>query len=246
MTRVKPSKQYSMTVVPYRPYLRMFWFFALSLTFIVAVIGSFFIGRYYSVGGNGDVVAEYEELKQQYNEKLAQSVKLEQQIANLKLATEVDRKANEEVRSKVVELETQLADLEQDNTFYRSLMRPDPSDKGLVVDAPSVVQTRSAGVYKYNLVIKQIVAQHRKISGYATFELLGKQGDKNRKLALKDISESISVEKIKLSFKYFQRIEGEMALPEGFIPERIDLKVVVQRPKKAVVDKKFGWLVKES
>jgi len=247
MTIVKPSKQYSMTVVPHRPYLRILIIFVFVFTFLLAVIGSFLLGRYYSTDGvdlGGEDITSF---KLEYEEQLLDIAKLEQQVANLRLASEVDRKANEEVRGQVVDLKTQLVELEQDNTFYRSLMRPNASDQGLVVDAPSVTAILgSIDRYKYNVVIKQIVAQHRLLSGYVEFELLGRQAGALRKLALKDISDSINVEQIKLRFKYFQRIEGEMLLPEGFVPERIQIKVVVQAPKKAVIDKKFGWLVKES
>ncbi len=246
MSAVKPSKQYAMTVVPYRPYMKAFKVFLLLLFIIVAVVASYFVGRYYKVGFNGGAIEEYVALQLEHKKELARSAKLEQQIANLKLATEVDRKANKEVRAQVVELETQLADLKQNNTFYRSLMRPAAGDKGIVVDAPVVLQNSTSGEYKYNLVIKQIVTKHQKVSGYLTFVLVGKRADKVVRLALKDVSEDVSVERIRLSFKYFQRIEGAMAFPEGFVPEKIEMKVVVQSPRKATIDKKFGWLVKES
>ena len=246
MSLVKPSKQYAMTVVPYRPYRRFLQFFALSLTFLVAINGSFFAGHYYAVGSSENIVSERDILKDKYNEKSAEVARLDQQLANLKLAAEVERKANEEVRAEVVELKTKVAELQQDNTFYRSLMRPAPGDKGLVVDAPAVSATNIPHVYKYNFVIKQIVTQHRQVSGHVQFELLGKQGDVYQRLVLKDISDSVSVERIKLKFKYFQRIEGEMKLPADFTPERIELKVAVDRPNKVVIEKKFGWLVKES
>lgn len=247
MTTVKPSKQYSMMVVPHRPYLKILLIFGLSFTFLLTVIGSFLLGRYYSIEGNGSNTFEQKNYKLEYQAKLAEASKLEQQVANLRLATEVDRKANEEVRAQVVELKNQLAEMEQDNTFYRSLMRPNASDQGLIVDPPSVVALAgSVNKYQYKVVIKQIVAQHRLLSGHLEFEILGRQDEVLRKLALKDISDAVNVEQLKLRFKYFQRIEGEMVLPEGFVPERIQLKVVVQRPKKAVVEKKFGWLVKES
>jgi len=247
MTTVKASKQYSMTVVPHRPYRRILIIFALLFTFLIAVIGSFLLGRYYSTEGASVGSGEQKDFKFEYEAKLAEVAKLEQQVANLKLATEVDRKANEEVRAQVVELKTQLAEMEQDNTFYRSLMRPNSSDQGLIVAPPSVsAMTGSTNRYKYSVVIKQIVAQHRLLSGYLEFELLGRQAGTLRKLALKDVSDSVNVEQIKLRFKYFQPIEGEMVLPEGFVPERIELKVVVQRPKKVVIEKKFGWLVKQN
>ena len=246
MAAVKPSKQYQMTVVPHRPCWRFLQLFALSLTFLLTVAGSFFVGRYHGVVDTGGIDVELAEVKAQYSEKSAEAAKLEQQVANLRLAAEVDRKANEKVRSEVVDLKTRVAELEQDNTFYRSLMRPASGDKGLVVDAPVITASNLPNVYQYNVVIKQIVTQHRLVSGYLEFELLGKQGDTLRRLALKDLSDTISVERIKLKFKYFQRIDGEMLLPDGFVPERIELKVVTQRPNKATIDKKFGWSLKKS
>ncbi|MFT6388893.1 MAG: hypothetical protein ACJAUP_002278 [Cellvibrionaceae bacterium] len=236
-----------MMVIPHRPYLRVLIIFVLVATFLLAVTGSFLLGGYYSVDrvelGGEDIT----NFKLKYEEQLPELAKLEQQAANLRLANEVDRKANEEVRGQVVYLKTQLAEMEQDNTFYRGLMRPNANDQGLVVDAPSVAAiSGSIDRYKFNVVIKQIVAQHRLLSGYLEFELLGRQAGVIRKLALKDVSDSINVEQIKLRFKYFQRIEGEMLLPEGFVTERIHLKVVIQGPKKAVIEKKFGWLVKKS
>jgi hypothetical protein len=211
---------------------------AVLITFLISVIGSFLLGRYYSVDKRDEsILADAQRLKQTLNEKTTLVTQLEQQVANMRLASEVDRKANEEVREEAVKLRTQLAELEEDNTFYRSLMRPAPGDKGLVVDPPSVTPTDVSGVYKYNMVIKQIVAQHQQVNGYAEFTLLGKQGEQAVQFALKDISDDVTVERIKLNFKYFQRIEGEMRLPEGFFPERIELKIVTQRPDSVVIEK---------
>lgn len=246
MNTVKPTKQYSMMVVPYRPFRRFFFIFGLALTFLVAIAGSFVIGSYYSGGNNGDLLAEHNALTVELQEKTSELAKAEQQVANLKLAAEVDRKANEEVRSEVVQLKTKVAELEQDNSFYRGLMRPVAGDKGLVLDPPSIEITGRPGVYNYSLVVKQIVARHQRITGFLEFELIGQQAGAPRRLALEDVSSSISVERIKLSFKYFQRVEGEMVLPQGFTPERIEIKVVAEKPRRAQLDKKFGWLVKES
>jgi hypothetical protein len=246
MPAVKQSKQYAMAVVPHRPYLKAFKILLFCIFFALAVAASYFIGRYYNVGFSGKTTEAYATLNALYKQELANASKFEQQIANLNLATEVDRKANTEVRAKVVELETELADLKQNNTFYRSLMRPAGGDKGIVVDPPSVIQKNTAGEYKYNLVVKQIVAKHQKVSGYLSLVLVGKQAGISANLLLKDISSDVADERIRLSFKYFQRIEGYMTLPEGFVPEKIEMKVVVESPKKAVIDKKFGWLLKES
>lgn len=235
-----------MTVVAYRPYFKAFKMLLLFTFFLLTVAVSYLTGRYYNVGFTGSTTEEYAAVNALYQRELSQAAKLEQQIANLKLATEVDRKANTEVRANVVELETELADLKQNNTFYRSLMRPTGGDKGIVVDPPSVIKKAVAGEFKYQLVVKQIVAKHKKVSGYLTLVLVGRQAGRPASLLLKDISSDVEDERIRLSFKYFQRIEGNMTLPEGFVPEEIELKVVVQSPDKAVIDNKFGWFLKES
>jgi cell division protein FtsB len=246
MKKVKPSKQYRMMVVPYRPYRKLIFALLLLLFFVTAVAGSFFAGRYIVVGGQTNVVDELEAVREDNANKAAEIEEFQQKIANLRLATEVDRKANEEIRAEVVSLKTQLAELEQDNSFYRSLMRPAPGDKGLVLDAPAISKSDAENQFKYNLVIKQIVTKHSQVTGYLLFDLIGNQAGESKRLALKDISKNYRTERIKLSFKYFQRIEGVMDLPESFVPERIELKVVTERPSKAVIDKKFGWATKES
>jgi hypothetical protein len=246
MPLVKQSKQYAMKVVPHRPYFKAFKVLLYFIIVALAMVASYFVGREHKVDFSDTSVKADVVLKALYKKELAKAAKFEQQIANLKLATEVDRKANTEVRAKVVELEMELAGLKQNNTFYRSLMRPAGSDKGIVVDPPSVTQNNSDGEYKYNLMVKQIVAKHQKVSGYLTLVLVGKQAGAPVSLMLKDISSDIIEERIRLDFKYFQRIEGYMTIPQDFVPEKIEMKVVVQSPKKAVINKKFGWLLKES
>lgn len=248
MALVKPSKQYPMTVVPYRPIRRAVAIFALFITVLVLIIGSFYGGRYYAEVNTSSVTSlliERDELLRKYSEKSAQVLNLEQQVVNLKLAAEVDRKANEEVRAEVLQLKEQLNELEEKNSFYLSVMRPEPGSKGLVVDLPLITPVDTQGAYKYNLVIKQIVTKHRQVKGYVEFEILGRQGDDLVRLALKDVSKTVDKERIKLNFKYFQRIKGEMALPINFVPERLEIKVVAQKPNSVTIDKKFGWSINE-
>ncbi|MBX2807590.1 MAG: hypothetical protein KTR20_03075 [Cellvibrionaceae bacterium] len=246
MSMVKPSKQFRMTVVPYRPWLRLTCLSAFFVLFTAAVIGSFFLGHYYAVGDYSHTVAERDQLKAGYQQGLSKINQLQQRVANLNLGAQVDRKANEAVRAEVVELKSRVAELEQDNSFYRDLMSPAPGDKGIIVDTPAVSAAEVVGNYKYTVVIKQIAAKHNTVSGYLEVFFVGTQGDASVRLALKEVSDKVNANRIRLRFKYFQRIEGQMVLPEGFVPQHIELKVVAQSPKSVVIEKKFGWSSKES
>ena len=244
MASVKPTEQYRMVVVPHRPFKRFLRYFLLVVFFVLTVAASFFLGQWRAVDDYTNTLTEHRVYKQQLANTQVEFEQLQQQKANLALGSEVDRKANEELRAEIVKLKSQLASLEQDNNFYRELMSPKPTDRGIVIDIPSV-ESISAQQYKYNLVVKQIAAQHNTVSGYLEFVLVGTENNKPVKLALMDISETIKAKRLKLSFKYFQRFQGEITLPEGFEPQGIELKLVAQRPKSLVIDKKFGWAISE-
>ncbi|MBX2807415.1 MAG: hypothetical protein KTR20_02200 [Cellvibrionaceae bacterium] len=235
-----------MTVVPYRPWRRVVCWLVFSVLFVGATVGSFLLGQGYGVGDYTHVIAERDQLLSDREQQTREVDKLHQQLANLKLGAQVDRKANETVRAEVVQLKSRVAELEQDNSFYRDLMSPAPGDKGIIVDTPDVSVAEQPGSYHYNMVIKQIAAKHNTVSGYLQFTLVGVQAGNPVRLSLKDVSDKVSADRIRLRFKYFQRIQGKMRLPEGFVPQHIALKVVVQSPKSVVIEKKFGWLSKES
>lgn len=230
-----------MMVVPHRPFWRFLRYFLFVIVFAAMVGGSFYLGQWYAVEDYTETLTEHGLFKQELDETKAEFAQLRQQKANLALGSEVDRRANEELRTEIVNLKSELASLEQDNTFYRELMSPKASDRGIVVDVPSVEVLEGQNQYRYNLVVKQIAAQHNTVSGYVELVLVGTQDNEPARLELMDISESVEEKRLKLSFKYFQRIEGEMVLPEGFEPKSIELKLVAQRPRSLVVDKKFGW-----
>jgi len=234
-----------MMVVPHRPFWRFFRYFLFFAVLAAMVAGSFYLGQWYAVEDYTETLSEHSLYKQQLADTQAEFSKLRQEKANLALGSEVDRRANEELRTEIVNLNSQLANLEQDNNFYRELMSPKALERGIVVDVPSVEVLKGLNQYKYRLVVKQIAAQHNTVSGYVELFLVGTQNNEPTRIALMDISETVEEKRLKLSFKYFQRIEGEMVLPEGFEPKSIELKLVAQRPKKLVVDKKFGWAASE-
>jgi len=83
------------------------------------------------------------------------------------------------------------------------------------------------------------------VGGYVEFVIVGVKEGSPRRIPLKDLSSAITNERIKLNFRYFQDIEGKLTLPPGFLPDRIELKVVSIRPRKTVIEKKFSWAIKD-
>ena len=249
MASVKSSKDYRIQIVNPRSFWRYVLIFvlllALLITLTAGVIGSYYVGLYYGTVDLNQAVVERDELRQRYTEKATEAEQLSQRVAQLELAAEVDHQANEAVRINLVQLQKEIAQLEEKNNFYLSLMRPATGNKGVVVDPPIITPATEANAYRYNLLIKQIATQHQPVFGYIEFELVGKQEEKARRITLKELSAMVDNERIELNFKYFQRIKGTMVLPDGFTPEQVAVKVVMRNPGGRVIEQQFTWLTTE-
>lgn len=246
MANVKPTPEYPLAVVHYRPY--RYWLVILIATVITALaaFGCYYAGFHRAASVQQVAVEELKQLRGYQAEKIERIQELEQQVANFSLGSQVDRKATEQVRAQVVELKNRIAELERDNTFYRDLMRPDNEGQGISVGVPTITPLSQANAYQYKMVVKQLDTNRLQVGGYLEFVLVGKNGDVQKRIPLKEVSDTISSDRIKLNFRYFQRIEGKLVLPQEFTPDRIELKIVSVRPKKALIEKQFNWTIKES
>ncbi len=246
MTAVKGSKQQRMVVVPFRPWLRLAITVAIVGALVASNWGSYFFGLTSGQSQQAVAIAERDQFRGQLVEKVEIIDGLRQEVANLKLGAQVDRKASEDVRAEVIDLKAQIAALKEDISFYRGLMSPTDNKSGLTIGSLNVISTGVARHYEYKLVVQQLATNHKMLNGYLTFNIFGRQGEQLLTLPLKDVSDKVSYDRIKLRFKYFQTIEGRLVLPEGFEPERIELVAKSNGDKGVAVEKKFGWLVQES
>jgi len=62
---------------------------------------------------------------------------------------------------------------------------------------------------------------------------------------LRDISDDVQDYGIKYRFRYFQEIEGELVLPEGFVAESIEVILQTNGSKANRVEQVFPWPGKE-
>lgn len=246
MTAVKGSKQYRMVVVPYRPWLRLLVSVLVLSVLVVASAGSYWFGQMRGQSLQAEAITERDHLRSELADKRKEADGLRQAVANLKLGSQVDRKASEGVRAEVIDLKTQIAALQEDISFYRSLMAPTGNQRGLTIGSLNVISTGAQRQYEYKLVVQQLATRHTMLNGTLSFTIIGRQGEQLITLPLKDVSDNVSYENIKLRFKYFQTIEGRLRLPEGFEPEKIELVARSTGSEPVVVEKKFGWLVQEN
>jgi len=243
MAVVKGSKQIKMIVVPHKPMRN----FILSLSAILIAVFLAAAGVYYGYNlgttENIDVRIERDQLSIEVNSLQTQMEILQQDLVNVQQASLVDRQALVEVQEMLVGLRETNAQLEEDVLFYRQIMSPENDETGLSIGQLDLTGTEEENRVRYHIELRQLANNENHISGYANVSIMGTQNGSEVSFPLRSLALEESQLDIKLQFRYFQNIEGELIIPENFTPEAVQILAVSQGENAKTVQKNFAWLV---
>ena len=231
-------------VVPYRPGRRVLFTLLLLTGVAVSAAGGWGYAYYTTVLTQQGEQAEKRELSAQLTDLRQENEALKRQIAILDRSSAVDQQTGAELQETLTAMRQRVAQLEEDVLFYRQVVEEETEETGLVIGQLDIDATRSPDRYRYKLVMRQQDADgDTYLTGHVNFNLVGQLQDQQVILPLRDLSEFEDELDIRLRFKYFQNIEGELALPEGFQPDRIQIAAVATEPVSKRINEDFGWVV---
>lgn len=237
----KGGADYRSMVIRYRPVHRFMVLAGLVLFIILLVAVAFRMGGAVREHNYQQLLEQKAELALLVTELDAALKNNEQMVVNAQVAGKVDRLALEDLRQTIKALQNKVASLSEENTFYKGLMAPSELEKGLSLRGWEVQATADSQQFHFKLVVQQLALKHRLLYGSARVNISGKQNGKARTVSLHELSEDINNERVKLRFKYFQTIEGDLVLPEGFEPEQVSVSVAAVKPKSMKVEKSYVW-----
>ena len=241
---VKGSKQEKMVVVPYRPGRRFVLVCLLVLSIGASAIGSFMFGYSNTLRSQQSERATQQELSEQLIGAETENSELRRQVAILDRSSVMDQRATEEVQTTIIGLRDRVAQLEQDIVYYRQVVSAETEDTGLIISQLDIDATRESNRYRYKLVLRQQDADgDTSLIGHVNINLVGSQGEEQQILSLRDLSAEQDQLNIRLRFKYFQNIEGELVLPDNFVPDRLQVAAVSVEPVEKSINQNFSWVV---
>ena len=189
---------------------------------------------------------EAEELKQQAGflgkELAALSERFERNQARLIVVereAEVFRGANRLLRSEESQRQAELSRMQSELDFYRRLAGTSGTQTGLAVYAAELITTDSDRVYQFILTLTQNIRRASVISGRARIDIEGTLDDRPVTLNWSGLTDGSTPEP-SFRFKYFQQMEGYLALPENFGPIRLRVTLEVEDQRKPVIQA-FDW-----
>ncbi|HEX4299467.1 MAG TPA: DUF6776 family protein [Gammaproteobacteria bacterium] len=163
---------------------------------------------------------------------------LNDQITALERQRTVDQDARQQVQSSLQELQSKQGDLQEEVAFYKGIVSPGAGEEGLRVQSLRFASDGAPRLYHYRLVLTQVRTRELKISGSVFMKVYGTQDGKPVTLDARDLSPN-GKGPAGFAFQYFQSLEGDMLLPQGFTPGRVE--VTAQESGHQAVQQNFDW-----
>lgn len=244
MRVVKGSKQDKMIVVPYRPAQAWGLRALVACLLLVCVVASYVLGRQQGLRENGAARLERDELAVAMEVLGSENDALKAQLLNQQQSGEVDKQALAQVQETVRSLRENISQLQEDVLFYKQISSSENTEQGLVVGQMELFATTDPQRLRYKFEFRQQGGSGDMIKGHANIEIQGKQDGMPAALPLYSVSNTEKMADIKLGFRYFQNLEGELTLPPGFAPERIHIHAESDGDDAQTLQQSFAWVVR--
>jgi len=217
------------------------------LLLAVLIGGAYGLFEYGRTRGGYDLLASRSALAQRDKEIARLNREAEQMrdsIALLQTSRGIDSEAYQQVEARLQVLQGTIQEQAEDLAFYKGIISPEDGQAGLKIRKFQVRQAATPGNYLLQLVLIQAKQHDRRVSGVVQLSLDGTRNGEPVSLDIKTLrAEPGASADTAYSFRYFQDLEEEVTLPEGFKPERVSVEVRPTGRSARIIREEFSWNV---
>jgi hypothetical protein len=166
------------------------------------------------------------ELAAQIDALEQENEKLRGDIAKAELASKVDNKSYGDVEKNLQDLQAQVLKQREELTFYRGIVSPEDGIGGLRIQGFQVQSGGAPSHYRLLLVLQQSMREDAIVSGSVVIQIEGVRANRPEQLGLAQIvAGARSDGQLPFKFRYFQKFEQDVVLPDGFEPRAVNVEV---------------------
>ena len=163
---------------------------------------------------------------------------LQQRVATLSRSDEISRDANRELQGTLAERDEEIAALRADVDFYERFVGATAQRRGLAVHELQLAP-RGDGAWHFTATLTQNLNRGVINRGDLVLEIEGTSDGRLRKLDWKQLRQDPQAAAVDYSFRYFQQVEGDLVLPDGFQPVRVAVRLAPAGGNAVTQD--FDW-----
>ncbi len=185
---------------------------------------------------------EIEPLYRQINALQNKNNSLVGALALARRSAEIDAEAAKELQITLSEREKEMRDLREELNFLRSMVSPEETKPGLGIRSFVLRATGKSRHYAFKLVLIRVGKSDRVevIKGLVKIRVQGREGGKHKTLSWEGMTAS-GTNRLRFNFQFFQRLSGELILPDNFEPENVLVKAEPSSQKYPPFQKIYAW-----
>jgi hypothetical protein len=211
------------------------------LLLIACLAVSFFIGQAYQAYQLERVLLERETLLSRIDELESRNSNLVQKNAHLEGGSKVEREAYQQANQELIKLQRELLTQKEELVFYRGIVSPTNTALGVNLQSFEVRQKNSQGQFSFKMILTKSGKSTKKVSGNTAVLIRGESEGGVSELKLTDLTLEKSDKGTKFAFRYFQVFEGDIVLPEGFVPFEVKIGVTSTTKKVKAFTETISW-----
>lgn len=170
----------------------------------------------------------------------SENARLARELAGYERGQAMENQAVGTITDDLNSMEAKMLELQEELSFYRSIVSPSSMESGLHVQSFEVERGDGAREYLYKLVLTLVRGNNRIARGEVDMVVEGLMKGLPETLTLKQLSPQ-GGDELKFSFKYFQSMEGAMVMPKDFEPQRVLIRVKPSSGRLDPVEAGFDW-----
>jgi len=210
-----------------------------ALAMVFVLVATFEFGRYEAGFDVVDSMRGALAAAKRIRDLEADNKRQREQLEEADVARRVDREGYKQVERSLGDMQSQIARLTQDLSFYRGLVQPDTLVH-VKVQTMQIVPQAGTGQFNLKFVLMQTGKPEKNVAGSVAVAVQGLQRGKPSNLSLYQISVAKRAG-LAYSFRYFQDYDEAVQLPPGFEPTRIDIEIHAGRDAAHGFRQAFVW-----
>jgi hypothetical protein len=239
-----PVQPATLVIRARRPWVRRaLWIAALAVLPAVLYL-TYELGRFDGGYDRLTVGQHRRELEVEIERLQKSNAELRGQVAELETGRVSQQQERQELARTIADLQGQVGRQSQDVAFYRGLVNSTLNAPNIKVQKFEVVAGASNGRYHLRMVLVQAVRPDNIVTGTVELTVEGTERGQPARYGLARLSGD-GRSQLPFSFRYFQDLDQEVALPDGFQPGRVNVEVK-SSGRSSPLSQSFNWNVQTS
>ena len=168
-------------------------------------------------------------------------IKLEDRIVMLERTAQLERQTIANLQGDMIKQQDEVYKLRKELEFYQGIMATAGESMGFNIQGLRIEETSQPRSYYFKLILTHVSKSGKMAAGRLSILLEGVQEDIPRTIDIRELTLSKSLSLV-FKFSSFERIEGSIMLPDGFVAHRVIVRARQEGKKMTPeMERIFDW-----